>query len=342
MKKLACVLPVSLQEDGTLQIRHFKSLTLLLDELKREYEITLLVQTYREKRIPELDRLGFRVFYDNSPQREGFADRASRFQVSYCRWADRVSFPKQDCLLAWDGCSPWCLATALTCVQARRRVLWLHEDPHLYLMRTDHDFYADLCGGFDAVIASSEQIRNCLLAVAPQKMASVSSAALALPVDSAWYWAQSEELSDVDFMQKETNLLAISRMSISGRLEQLPAWLAARAEQKPSIHIYLIGDGPRMDHYLQQTAIYDVDSSFTLLGDVGNIYPWIRACDGLIVCDGDRNPEAETAAGVFGVPVLSFDEFDSDALSIPEKKQSAPENGVWPDRERLIRIIEGI
>ncbi|MCD8007015.1 MAG: hypothetical protein LUF29_08665 [Oscillospiraceae bacterium] len=200
MKKLIFVIPTQMSDDGSLKIKNFRSLRVMIGCLKEDYNITLLIQTHRDKRIPELDELRVTLLYDNSPQKEETELFPSRFRTSCGRWSAREKIVSEcDCLIAWDGCSPWCLATALTCVNlssagAKRQVLWIHDDPNLYLMPSDHAFYSDLCCQFDSVIASDEEICKKLYCETVK-----------LPVDSSWYLEQSEQPCDCEFREDEIN-----------------------------------------------------------------------------------------------------------------------------------------
>ncbi|MCD8009976.1 MAG: hypothetical protein LUF34_04140 [Lachnospiraceae bacterium] len=134
-------------------------------------------------------------------------------------------------------------------------------------------------------------------------------------------------------------------MNKESEMERLPGWLDAHRESLPTVHIYLIGSGPREARYIQQIALYDVDAQFTLLGEIENVYPLLRACDGLIFSEKEKNPEIEIAAEIFGIPRIRFSrsELDVSAASGAVKKRCKTETNesVWQDRERFIQILEG-
>ncbi|MCD7847665.1 MAG: hypothetical protein LUG49_06525 [Oscillospiraceae bacterium] len=331
MKKLIFVIPTQLSDDGSLKIKNFRSLKVMIGCLKENYSITLLIQTHRDKRISELDELGVSVLYDNSPQKEDTELFPSRFRTSYERWSAREKIVSEcECMIAWDGCSPWCLATALTCVNlsslgAKRKVLWIHDDPELYLMPSDHAFHSDLCNRFDSVISSDEEICKKL-----------KCEAVRLPVDSFWYIEQSEQPCECEFKEDEINLLAVCRMNVESDLETLPARIAELWEQNKPVHCYLIGDGVRLNRYIQQVAIYDVDSEFTFLGAKENPYPYLRAGDALIVSERERTAGIETAAEIFGVPVVPAEQLDQ----VDSKKEANKENRfAWADEAKLIGML---
>ncbi len=155
MKTLVLIIPVSLSDDGMMKIKNFRSLKCLIGVLRGSYEITLIVQTHRGKVIPELDNLDVEVLYDNMPQKAGAFSAPSRFQESYFKWVARGSLDmhqtssipsaRYNCLIGWDGCSPWCLAVAAaSAVATECCILLLHDDPHFCLMQADHVLYANV------------------------------------------------------------------------------------------------------------------------------------------------------------------------------------------------------
>ncbi|MCD8007016.1 MAG: hypothetical protein LUF29_08670 [Oscillospiraceae bacterium] len=125
-------------------------------------------------------------------------------------------------------------------------------------------------------------------------------------------------------------------MSVESDMETLPAKIAELREQNKPVHCYLIGDGVRFNRYIQQVAIYDVDSAFTLLGAKENPYPYLRDADALIVSEEERTVEIETAAEIFGVPIVPAGQLDW----IDSKKESQKENQfVWTDGAKLIDML---
>ncbi|MCD8009977.1 MAG: hypothetical protein LUF34_04145 [Lachnospiraceae bacterium] len=180
MKKLAIIVPTQLDEAGALSIRHFRELRQMCEQLAGEYAISLTLRASREKACPGLSDLSVSLIYDREAPAEREIEPAertrSRFQIQYQRWAKRNIRIGQtvdsvyDCLLVWDGCSPWCLATALECVRARRRILWLQDDPSLYLLSSDHIFYMNLCRRFDASIASEERVQRGFLSLVEREL----------------------------------------------------------------------------------------------------------------------------------------------------------------------------
>ncbi|MCD8370948.1 MAG: hypothetical protein LUC94_11645 [Clostridiales bacterium] len=357
MKKLIIVVPSQLQKDGTISIKNIKSLRLTVAFLRESYEITLLVQTYREKTISDISNLNIRLIYDNSLQNHivDVSAYSSRFQVSFQRWSKRegLSVPvgcrlniaaveEYDCLIAWDGCLPWCLATALSHVTAKRRLLWIQDNPQLYLMTEDHPFYADICASFDSVIALDEEIKAKVDSIfGAMEREHKRCAVVRLPVDISWYWEQSEQSVSCDFQADEMNVLAISRMSVESVLEQLPGWFAGHQDHFPPLHCWLAGNGERLDRYIQQIAIYSVDSMFTLVGQVDNLYPYIRHSDVLVVCGDERRRDLKIAAEIFGVPVIRFEELEQCLPGLSQKrKQDMPTVSAWQDREKMIKLLE--
>ncbi|MCD7750771.1 MAG: hypothetical protein LUI10_03370 [Lachnospiraceae bacterium] len=334
MKKLIFIVPVQLKEEGTLSIKKMSGLRLIVGFLKESFEITLLVRSCRNKRIPVLSDLGVPVVYDSStPEyRTDISHYASRFQGSYLRWAGReieqgyeVFRSAYDYLIAWDGCSPWCLATALRLTNTKRHVVWLHDDPNLYLMQTDRSFYANVCDNFAAIIASDDGIKNELdgiFHITQMETLKNRCTVLTLPVDTPWYWEQSIQSCEYELQAEELNLVAVPGMSRESALERLPKFLSEHQEHRPPLHCYLIGDGERLDRYIQQIAIYSVDHLITLVGQVDNPYPYVRSCDALLVSEPERHPELEIAAQVFEVPVLLFEKMEQRLPGLKKKEKS--------------------
>ncbi|MCD8052898.1 MAG: hypothetical protein LUF00_02395 [Lachnospiraceae bacterium] len=350
MKKLAFVIPAQLDEAGQLIIKNRQSLQEMVSYLKSSYEITLLIRGLREKKNPELSKLGVRVLYDNSILRYDTDGSLypSRFQSSYYMWKsrsvpDREGESRQiyDILIAWDGCSPWCLATALNQFGAKKRLLWVHEDPGRYLMEVDRRFYTDLCAGFDTLIASDDKIKTTLDGLFRDRIQSGNCIVVRPLVYAAWYWEQSEQPIDCEFPSDTINLLAVSKMCRESSFERLPRWLSEHTDSYPPLHCYLLGMGERFDRYIQQIALYSMDAQMTLLGQIDNPYPYVRRCDVLLLCEEERQSDVETAARVFGIPVIRFDDFEC-CLTKLKKREAIDQPSItgWQDEHVLRAVLE--
>ncbi len=350
MKTLAFVIPAQLDEAGQLIIKNRQSLQEIVGCLKGTYEITLLVRGFRGKAVSELSKQGVRILYDNStPRYDTDSSRyLSRFQSSYYMWKsrsvpDRAGESRQtyDILIAWDGCSPWCLATALNQVDAKKRLLWVHEDPERYLMTADRSFYKDLCAGFDILIASDDKTRTALDGLLGDRKQTEKSIVVRPPVHASWYWEQSEQPTDCEFPSDTINLLVVSKMCRESSLERLPRWLSEHTDSYPPLHCYLLGMGERFDRYIQQIALYSADSQMTLLGRIDNPYPYVRHCDALLLCEEERQSEVETAAQVFGVPMIRFNDLEW-YLTKLKKREAVDQPSItgWQDEDVLRAVLE--
>lgn len=323
----------------------------MADSLKINYEVTLLVQSHREKTVSGLSSMTMPVIYDNSTpeyQKDNI-HCVSRFQSIYLAWCKRntannqdVYRVKYDFLVAWDGCSPWCLSTARRLVKAEKSIIWLHDNPNLYMIPADLLFYRDVCSDFDAIIASDEEIKNVVDSIGKEAPWKQNCFVVNPPIDVSWYWERSKQPCAYEFREEELNLLAVCRMSRESALEQMPKWLSEHQGYSLPIHCYIAGDGERVYRYIQQIAIHLVDHMVTLMGNTENPYSYIRRCDALLVCEDERQPELEHVAQNFGVPVILFEELEQ---RLPElKKRNEPDKtpvSVWQDKDMVINILEG-
>ncbi len=345
MKTLAIVLSSFLKEDGSLSIEREKSVCLFVQQLSLHYDITLIVHGNREKSCLVLEDIGVKVQYDVCGPSNGDAENqerrtASRVQIQYEKWSKSKKIAGEfDCIIAWDGLSPYCLATTLHRVQAKRHILFLNKKLSAVLSPQDNLFYKEICEQFDVICTASLQLKENLIQYIGMTSAKLPIEVVETPRDTQNIIRKSEEIAEeLLYNREKINLLIFSRMSIETELETVPELLA---ELNEDIHCTLIGNGPRLPRYWQQIAIWDVNTKITLINECENVVPYIRHCDVLVLAECEEQSHIREQAYIFNIPRLTIKECKEDIKNFKKIEKRLIKEDSWIEKEQMICLIEG-
>lgn len=289
---------------------------MLTDQLKQEYEITYIVRKIREKQyhtVPETIELTYDCavpkYNDNAQaviSRADINQPISRSYLYYCEWAglEKISETEFDCAIAFNGVSPWCLATALHRVKAAKRMVWFHRNPELYIMTGDIVFWKRVYQQFDKVFVATEGVKGGFCRLFPEYNYLIE---IIPPIaDVEVYERLAEQEFENPYNKDSLNLLTVRRLSIGCGMELIPSIAAQIKKEFSKFRWFIIGDGDIRDRILQQIIVQDVCDEVILLGERKNIYPYIRNCDIYAALLGDTEDEALMAARAMNKPMLRF------------------------------------
>lgn len=335
VKKLAFVIPHFLQEDGALQLEEGKQVRLLTGQLKQKYEITYIVRRIRQKKYDEVPEEEDLLYDSVVPRYSGGIQETpeqavSRSYLYYSEWAEQENITERefDCVIAFDGISPWCLATALHRIKAARRIVWFHKTPELYLMPEDAALWKRIYGQFAGICVSTEAVKEGFCRIFPDSAQKVELIPHIL--DEEEYKDPAAGDFENPYHKDCLNLLTAGRLNVGSGIEKIPAIAAEMKRCCPRIRWFILGNGDMRNHILRQIILQDVCEEVILLDKKENRYPYIQNCDIYAALSDPAEDEAAMTAMAMKKPVFSI-----------SKGRLQAERTGEDYRQTMERLIEG-
>lgn len=347
MKDLAFVVSHKLRNNGKLYLSNGKALSLLVRELSAFYNITLILRHIRGKKYEDLPD-GVSVIYDDTHLSAGHSAAASCTLNQLRSWRTAPVLPGNwDCVLAWDGYSPWCIAAALWRVAAQQKTVYLSSSPELYLLPRDLPAFKELFLLFNHVICADAKTQASLNLLFSQQVPS----SLLRPVpDYEYYFSMLRQKAENPFDGNKLNIISSERIFHEYGVGKIPELARNVKEEFPQLNWFLLGSGNARDELLRDIVVKDLCETVFPYTDVSSFYDMIYYANG-VVCFEDENSTAMQAARVFGVPTFIIHN-SSAASSLAEQFRQwlstlakyAPENSPhysWPDLEKWKMLLSG-
>lgn len=342
MKQLAFLLPPDLQEDGRLLLDAAGWFVQIAERLKREYRITLIVRRIREKQYESIPE-GISLLYDTEkPDEVSATGMASCTQVNIRSWKSKPELKGEyDCAIAFQGFSPWCLATTLHRVKAKRKLVYLQRQPSFYLLEGDLPYFRELYGWFDGVLCADRRIQTEMERIFGEGFAMAAQPAPDVERCRALAYEPIEDAFETDTL----NLITVDRLAVGSMTDRIPMIAQAVKAEFPQLRWYVMGSGVYENQLLHDVITCNVCDQVQPVGMVENPWPYIRHCDGYVIVD-DENQEEALGAKALGVPVFVIRKRRGIPAFAAWLKELAAERNHriemdWPDRKIWIKYIEG-
>lgn len=342
MKKIAFLLPPDLLDDGRILLDAGNWFAQIAKHLAGEYRITLIVRKIRDKQYENIPN-GVSLVYDSEkPNAVSIEGLPSYTQANIRSWESRPMLSGEyDCAVAFQGLSPWCLATALHRVKAKRKLVYLQRQPSFYLLEGDLPYFRSLYGQFDGVLCASRRI----LAEVERGFGEEFALAAQPAPDTERYKALACEPIEDTFECDKLNLITVDHLAVGSFVDRIPIIAQAVKKEFPHLRWYVMGSGAYDAKLLRDIVVSDVCDQVQPVGSAENPYPYIGICDGYVIVD-DENQEEALGAQALGVPLF----FVRKRKDIPAfvqwlrelmDRRSHRNRMDWPDREIWIKSIEG-
>lgn len=196
---------------------------------------------------------------------------AYRWQHFYRKKINRIE-GHYDVAIAYGGMEN--LYLICDCVDADRRIVWIHSDYQKgkYPPEDDRPYFEKV----DAIVSISERCVEVLKETFPEfsdRMRCIENI-----TSSAIVRRQAEAYVPSEFKPGICNILSVGRLSKEKAFDRAIAAAALLKKNGVEFHWFVIGDGVLRDELTRLIAQYDVCDCFTLLGMRSNPYPYIKEC----------------------------------------------------------------
>lgn len=304
-----------------------KALLNLLQELRTDYDITLLLfycggELYNK--LPDGIRVisaakPFRCWGMSKDDTKTFSSRllrafwagltklfgrtfsfrlASLFQKRISGFDAAISFlhsgPNR---MFYGGCNEF----VLNCVDAKKKITFLHCDYGAINAQSEHN--KKIYRQFDAIAACSEGCRRAFLKVAPQ----FAEKTFVVPnFQNYGLIRKMVQVQPVDLEHDRLNILTVARF---GREKGIPRAIRAVAElgeQANKIRYYIIGDGLEFAQAQQLVQSLGLSDTVFLLKAMDDPYGYMQAADVLMIPSySEAAPMVIGETASLGTPILT-------------------------------------
>ena len=304
------------------------SLVSLLNEIRREYDVTLLLFRADEQdraRVPQ----GVRLLTVRSPLRhlgmsakqtkgKPFLFLARAFWAVLTRLFDHhVTFSwmlaqtkrigRYDCAISYlHEASPkifygGCNAFVLDRVDAPHKIAWLHGD--FSHCGADHAKSRRLYERFDCIVACSEGTKDAFLCRMPHL------ASRTVVVRNCNDYDLIRRLAEPMIRQDGEDafhIITVARLSEEKGIDRALYAVRRCLDQGHRVHYHIVGDGKERCALEALCAELELSEAVTFYGECRNPYPYLKGADLLFLTSyHEAAPMVIDEAACLGVPVLS-------------------------------------
>lgn len=305
-RKTAAILtdPI-LHEDGTIWLKEEPLIKNLIDRLKREYRIFLILRDIRKKTY-QGSWEGAELILDTEIPAESKEEHGSRYRTGFVSWTAKGSITLQmfDCILA-VGISPWVMVSALQRLNGRQRILWLPKEPHHYLLEKDCAFFGRQCNRFDKICFEMDEKRWHF----EQRFRECHTPCCTVRThqqEQMEYERRADEEFDNPYEDTVRNYVTVGDLVPGRRMEDIPLAASQLKQAGEKLRWFVIGEGPVRSRLIYQMLRCEVCDEVILLGNRDNIYPYIKYADAYMT-PADIRDEAAEAALLLDKTVGTFD-----------------------------------
>ena len=339
MKRIAFLIPPDLQADGRLLLDDRNWFSQIVEQIGGQS--TLIVRQIGDKRYEDIPN-GVEVLVDlEKPEdisAEGFP---SYTQANIHSWKSSPMLAGGfDCAIAFQGLSPWCLATTMYRIQAKRKLVYLQNPPSWYLLEGDISYFKQLFRQFDSVLCASKQIFDDYVAFFGDQNAVVARPA----GDMERYMMLADAQTEDKFEEDALNLITVDRMASGVNVEWIPEAAEAVRAEYSCLRWYVVGEGDNYTKLLRGIVLRNVCEQVQPVGKMENPFPYIQMADGYVAIE-DENQEEAMGARALGVPVLTLRNMEDMSVFknwLKELIGGRTQRKVgWTDRNIWIQSIEG-
>ena len=197
----------------------------------------------------------------------------------------------------YGGCNEF----VLNCVNASQKLTFLHCD--YKAIKAGSRYNEEIYRRFDGIVACSEGCKRSFLSIVPQ----FSEKTVVVP-NFQDYGAiqQKARLQPVSFDNDRLNILTVARFGREkGILRALRA-VAKLGQRRSGIRYYIIGNGTEYAEAKKSILDLDLGDTVFLLGEMSNPYGYIQGADVLLIPSfSEAAPLVIREAACLGTPVLT-------------------------------------
>ena len=180
-----------------------------------------------------------------------------------------------DCAIAYHGMNAGCLTTVLYCINADKKVAWIHGD-HPFVGKNQIDA-EKVYQQFDRIFCVSPSMCERFLADFPSVANITDSYKNILSVTDIQGLAHNQ-ISE-QFNSNYLNIVTVGRISPEKGQDLIPETISRLKKLGLSLKWYLIGDGQDIERIRELCDKFAVQDDVFFLGLKQNPYPYIMHCD---------------------------------------------------------------
>ena len=190
------------------------------------------------------------------------------------------------------------------CVDADRKIVWIHSDYQRggYSRKDDFSYFEKM----DEIVSVSDQCVEVLKEEFPKfidRMHCIENITSSTTVRK-----QADAYLPEELKEGMWNILSIGRLSPEKGFRRAVDAAAILKKAGMRFHWYILGEGKLREELTNQIVRRDVSDCFTLLGTRNNPYPYIKACD-LVVQTSDYEGKSVVLdeAKILAKPIIVTD-----------------------------------
>ena len=321
MKKIIFV--INNLETGGVQI----SLLNLLNEIKNDYDVSLLVFSYKEQ-YEELIPSGVRLIRIRSPFKEfgrfkkdvrsnpfSFAERTFWFAITKLfgrSAAIRLMCPFQRKIRGYDAAISFlhegdqkslyggCNEFVLRKVEAERKITWLHGDFELCGANNKKSY--GIYEQFDKIVACSEGTRNAFIKCMPE------FAHKTVAIRNCHDYEKIKTLAEesVEYGNECFNIVTVARLSAEKGIDRALEAVAYCKSRGEKIRYHIVGEGIERAFLEKKVSQLSLENDVVFYGNQANPYEYMVGSDLLLLTSyHEAAPMVFDEAACLGVPVLT-------------------------------------
>ena len=264
-----------------------------------EYKVTLVLERYEGKLSEQINKNIKIIDYNLSTNKNVFLRKIinGTKKVLFAL----KNYRKYDCAINYATYSVWGSQMALIC--STNNVIYIHSDYYnVFNQNTTKikDFFKSIfINKFKKIVFVSTQSRNNILKIMPDLKE--KSIVLGNLIDSQNIIEESNRY-EANIDNNKANIVLVARLDeTSKNISQLINKIN-NSDEVEKFNLYIIGNGPDEKTYKEQAKTKNI----IFLGELENPYPYIKACDYLILTSRYEGfPVVYNEATVLGTPIIT-------------------------------------